>query len=160
MNMPQEIANKLQIHQWSLSIAESCTGGLVSSTLTAIPGASSWFNEGIVVYTPRSKQNRLNISMEDILKHGAVSSYISKQLANHIRISSPSDLGIGITGNAGPNISDKSKLGDVYIAISSLNDELCNHYSFKGNRLAIQDQAVQATLKMLFHYLCEKQDFR
>ncbi|MHA1487367.1 MAG: CinA family protein, partial [Promethearchaeota archaeon] len=98
----KEIITEFTNSKITLAIAESCTGGYISNMLTNISGASKVFERGIICYSNNSKVELLNVDPESIDQHGAVSEAVAKQLANNIRVLSNVDIGIGITGIAGP----------------------------------------------------------
>jgi PncC family amidohydrolase len=134
----------------SVAVAESCTGGLVSFLLTDLPGSSSYFLEGVVVYSNAAKTRLLAIAPSVLRKHGAVSRVVARLLAQRIRQKSGADFGAGITGIAGPSGGLRNKpVGTVFIAVSSGSRTACSVYSFKGSRASIRLQASLACLHML-----------
>ncbi len=103
-----------------IAVAESCTGGYISHMITNISGASNIFERGIVCYSNEAKIQLLGIDSGDIDEHGAVSETIAYQLARNVRINSSVDIGIGVTGIAGPTGGTETKpVGLVYIGYSS-----------------------------------------
>lgn len=153
MNKLKSISSFLTKYQWTLSLAESCTGGVFSSLLTSLPGASLWLKEALVVYSLESKVERLGISLLEINKHGVVSSNICIKMAENTKKLLNTDLGMGITGSAGPDSYPGINPGQVYIALSSPRQNLCKSYQFSGSRLYIQDQSSRAALDLLFDHL-------
>lgn len=150
------IVNKL-LKNKTLALAESCTGGLVSSRLTDIPGISKNLLFSIVAYSNTAKSNLLNIPESIIKKYGAVSSVVAKQMAKNIMALADSDIGIGITGIAGPSGGSKDKpVGLAYIALADRNKIISKKFYFNGNRTYIKFQVSQATLNMLRLYLIKK----
>jgi len=138
----------------TIAIAESCTGGLLSSRLTDIPGISNNLMLVIVAYSNKAKAKLLNVREEMLAKHGAVSSHAAKAMAQNIRRLANTDIGIGITGIAGPGGATKKKpVGLVYIAISSGPKTSCKEFHFLGERKTIKFRASQAALDMLRQYL-------
>ena len=106
-----------------LAIAESCTGGYISHMFTNISGASNVFERGVVCYSNKSKVEVLNVDLISIEDAGAVSETVARQLAYNIRILSNVDIGIGITGIAGPTGGTKEKpVGLVYIGYSTKDE--------------------------------------
>jgi nicotinamide-nucleotide amidase len=104
----------------TIALAESCTGGLVAQTLTSVSGASGWLLEGLVTYSNASKSSRLGVSPELIAQHGAVSEAVARAMAEGIRESSTADLGLAITGVAGPTGGTPEKpVGTVHLAIAT-----------------------------------------
>jgi nicotinamide-nucleotide amidase len=147
----EEIAGKILLkHKKTLAIAESCTGGLLASRITDIPGSSDYFKLGLVTYSNESKNKLLNIPMGTIKKYGAVSKEIASLMAENIRILAGADYGIGISGIAGPGGATAEKpAGLVYIAISTKNKTACREFRFTGTRGLIKYKSTQAALNIL-----------
>lgn len=134
----------------NIAIAESCTGGLLSNLLTNIPGSSQYFILGIVAYSNGAKRKILKIPTSIIAQKGAVSQDVAKLMANHARLLAKSDLGIGITGIAGPSGGSEEKpVGTVFIAIDSKTKKICERFLFKGSRLKIRKKAALKALELL-----------
>ena len=102
----------------TLSTAESCTGGMVAKRITDISGASGCFAYGCVTYSNQAKQRLLGVSAETLDAYGAVSAQTALEMARGVRNLAGSDIGVGITGVAGPNPSEGKEVGLVYVAIS------------------------------------------
>ena len=134
-----------------VSIAESCTGGLLSSAITSISGSSKVFNLGLVTYSNRSKINLLKISKKLIRKHGAVSKQVCKAMTENINKLSKSNISIAVTGIAGPKGGSKEKpVGLVYVGIKKGNKINIKKYFFKNKgRSYIQRSAVNKCLKLI-----------
>ena len=138
----------------TLAVAESCTGGLLSHRLTNIPGSSKYYECGIVSYSNRAKVGVLGISGIIIKEKGAVSEEVVREMALRIRELRETDLGIGITGIAGPEGGSlKKPVGLVYIALSSPKGIQCQRFVFSGERKLIKWKSSQAALNMLREYL-------
>ncbi|MFA5411128.1 MAG: nicotinamide-nucleotide amidohydrolase family protein [Candidatus Omnitrophota bacterium] len=134
----------------SVAAAESCTGGLLSYLLTRLSGSSRYFILGVVAYSNRAKQSILKVPVRLLAKKGAVSAEVARYLAKSVRKLAKSDLGIGITGIAGPTGATPQKpVGTVFIALSSSQKNICKKYYFKGNRAAIRKKAALESLKLL-----------
>jgi nicotinamide-nucleotide amidase len=134
----------------TLAVAESCTGGLLSSLLTSRSGSSGFFILGVVVYSNLSKTLILKVPASYINKHGAVSRPVAIALATNVRAIAKTDYGIGITGIAGPTGAIPGKpVGTVFIAVSSKAKTVCRRFRFKGARSAIRRQSAFAALKLL-----------
>jgi nicotinamide-nucleotide amidase len=134
----------------TLAVAESCTGGLISSRLTDMSGSSRYFLMGEIVYSNRIKIERLGISPELLKKSGAVSSLVALRLAENIRKIAKSDFGLSASGIAGPSGATKTKpVGLVYIGFSSKNKTYAKEFHFLGNRTQIKYKTSQAALDML-----------
>lgn len=134
----------------TVAVAESCTGGLLSSLLTRIPGSSSYFLEGIVVYSNAAKTRLLSIPASLIKKKGAVSPEVAHLLAANVRRKSGADFGIGLTGIAGPSGGTKTKpRGTVYIAVDDGNQIDSCAFLFTGSRQDIRLKSSLAALTLL-----------
>lgn len=117
--LAEVIGQTLCQKQLTLAIAESCTGGLISKMITDIPGASQYFRAGWVTYTNEAKKSELNVDKVLIDKYGAVSSQVAQSMAIQARLRVGADIGIGVTGIAGPGGKSAEKpVGLVYIAVS------------------------------------------
>jgi len=135
----------------TLAVAESCTGGLLSSRITAIPGASTFFRGATVAYHSLVKE-KLGVPAEVIRKHGEVSSQVAGELAKSVRARMESDYGIGITGIAGPGGGSAQKpVGLVYIGLASPDGKVQTwKYVFWGERHQVQDKAAVKALECLW----------
>jgi nicotinamide-nucleotide amidase len=134
----------------TLAVAESCTGGLLSSILTSRSGSSEFFLLGIIVYSNFSKQLLLKVPLSMLTKHGAVSRPVATTLAQNIRKIAKTDFGIGITGIAGPTGGSTAKpVGTVFISVSSKTRSVCRGFQFKGSRSSIRRQSCLWALKLL-----------
>lgn len=148
---PEEKVLKKFIQQGqTLSTAESCTGGLLGNLLTNVAGASAHYLLGIIAYDNRAKTKLLGVSPLLLKKHGAVSQAVALAMAQGVRKILKTDVGIGITGIAGPSGGSREKpVGLVFIALSQDKRTLVKKFIFKGNRLSIKRQAAQTALKLL-----------
>lgn len=153
MNKLEFISALLTKYHWTLSVAESCTGGTFASLLTSLPGASLWLKEALVVYSLESKAQRLGIPLKEIVQYGVVSSDICIKMAENTKKLLNTPLGMGITGSAGPDSYPGVNPGQVYIALSTPEKNFCKLYQFSGSRLYIQEQSSQAALNLLYGYL-------
>jgi len=134
----------------TIATAESCSGGLLSSRLTDIPGSSAYMQQGVVCYTNESKTQWLGIPATLIEEYGAVSEHVAKAMAAGIRVTTSADVGVGITGIAGPGGGTPEKpVGTVAIAVSMLGDERVRSFQFFGGRDLVKFQSAQAALNML-----------
>ena len=157
MHLDQKIAKFLTVNKKTLATAESCTGGLLAHTLTNIPGSSLFFLLGLVAYDNQAKVKLLKIPPQTIIKYGAVSQQTASLMARHIRSLLKTDLGIGITGIAGPGGgSAKKPVGLVFISISNSKKTITKRFLFKGSRLSIKKQAMTASLRILAQVLAIK----
>ena len=139
-----------------LAFAESCTGGLLSSLITSFPNSSKIFSCGLVAYSNLSKEKMLGVSKKSLKKFGSVSREIAIAMAESAASEGNADIGIGITGIAGPGGATKNKkVGDVYIAISDIknNSGLSYDLDLKGSREQIRLSSVDCALDLLIKYI-------
>ncbi|MGB3346814.1 MAG: CinA family protein [Candidatus Humimicrobiia bacterium] len=137
----------------TLSIAESCTGGLISSILTKLPECSKYFKGSIVCYSRFSKENILNINKNILEKYGTISSEVSLEMAKKTKELFDSDIGLSATGVAGPSSEENKPVGLVYISLYSDNFSKTKELNLIRTREEIQLKAAQAALNMLRLYL-------
>ena len=151
MNLYNKVIKKLIIKGITTSVAESCTGGLLSSTITSIPGVSNIYFAGIVVYSNKSKSTILKIPSKLISKYGAVSKVIASQMLHKLYKKTKSKLCICTTGIAGPTGNTKDKpIGLVFIGIKYKNKNLIFKKKYRGTRKQIQKKTVQDIFKKLY----------
>ena len=144
------VATLLKKYHKTIAVAESCTGGLVSDKLTNIPGISEYFLEGVVAYGNRAKVDILGVPEELITKHGAVSPQVAMAMAEGIKKRSSSDIGVGITGIAGPTGATKEKpVGLVYIAVVVDDVAEVKECRFRGSRIDIKNFSANTALNMV-----------
>ncbi|MDP3730559.1 MAG: CinA family protein [Candidatus Omnitrophota bacterium] len=150
MKIEANVGKVLRKLEMTIAVAESCTGGLISSRLTDISGSSDYFLMGIVAYSNKIKENILGVSPALLQKYGAVSKEAALEMAKGVRLLANTDIGIGVTGIAGPSGGTKSKpVGLVYIALIANKKEIVKEFRFKGSRIEVKSQATQAALKLI-----------
>ena len=138
----------------TLSVAESCTGGLIADALTDVPGSSAYFDRGVVTYSNSSKVALLRVSEETLKAHGAVSEQTARAMAEGVRLSCEADLGISTTGIAGPSGATPGKpVGTVFMALAQKSGTICRGYHFPGERRKVKTAAAYTALIMLRDYL-------
>jgi nicotinamide-nucleotide amidase len=148
--LEQVVLLMLGMRQLTLSTAESCTGGLIAQRLTAIPGSSRSFLGGIVGYADELKTIFADVPKTLIQQHGAVSEEVAQALAEGIRARTGSDLGIGITGIAGPGGATLNKpVGRVYLALADAHGTTLRELNLTGDRERVRWFASQHALVML-----------
>lgn len=153
-DITNQIHNLLIKNKKTVAIAESCTGGLISSLLTQISGSSAYFILGVVAYSNKAKKGILKISPSEIARYGAVSKIVALSMAEKIKRLSGADFGIGVTGIAGPaGGSPKKPKGTVFIAVADNHKLICRKFIFKGNRAKIRKVAALKTLQLLKTFL-------
>lgn len=139
--------------QLTIALAESCTGGLVTSRITDISGSSNYLIGSIICYTNKIKSDFVNVPSQIIIDYGAVSQQTALLLATGIRQKFTATIGMGITGIAGPTGATPTKpIGTVFIAIDGPCGIQCKQYTFSGQRTDIKYCISQAALHMLRQY--------
>ena len=148
------IGRHLRARGWSMAIAESCTGGLLSRKISAVPGASDYLDRAFVTYSNRAKTELLGVSERLLLTHGAVSEEVALAMAEGARNNASVDVTVSITGIAGPTGGTSEKpVGTVFIACATPTQQKAEKYCFGGTREQIQESATQAALVMLWKLL-------
>jgi nicotinamide-nucleotide amidase len=148
--MEEVVGLKLSVGGYTLSVAESCTGGLLAQRLTDVPGSSKYFIEGVVTYSNDAKTRSLGVEPILLLEHGAVSGPVAEAMAEGIRARAGTDFALAITGVAGPGGGTEEKpVGTVFIAISSEAGTEHRKLKLPGDRQLIRWRASQAALDLL-----------
>jgi competence/damage-inducible protein CinA-like protein len=139
-----------------IAVAESCTGGLITSRLTDVAGSSRYVQRSVVVYSNESKTELLGVPAELIAEHGAVSEPVAAAMAEGVRIRARADIGVGVTGIAGPTGGTPEKpVGMVVVAASRASGTCSRTFRFLGERDRVKFQASQAALDMVRRMLIE-----
>lgn len=154
-----EVFQILKKQKWTVSFAESCTGGMLSSDFVSLPGVSSVFKGSIVSYCHEAKNKLLGVHYNLLKSHGAVNAQTAKEMAQGVRLQMQTDWGVSITGEAGP-IALEAKVGTVYFAVAGPNQlekSVCEVFS--GTREDLRKQAVLKAFVLLKDALimCQKQ---
>ena len=151
MNLNQKIVSLLKKKKLKLAVAESCTGGKLSSAITSVSGSSKVFTMGLVTYSNQAKTSILKVPKQIIKKNGAVSVQCCLAMVNNLSKISKSKVCISITGIAGPKGGSKQKpVGLVYIGVKIGKKVIVNKCNFKNNgRTFIQKQTVKKALNLL-----------
>ena len=148
MKLENMIGDLLRDKGWTLSIAESCTGGLVSDLITNVSGSSDYFEGGIVTYSNRAKIEHLGVPSKSIERYGAVSSQVAIAMAQGVRKAFHTTFGVSITGIAGPGGGSRKKpVGLVFIAVSDGKKTLVKKEKLKGTRREIKKESARRSLK-------------
>ena len=152
--LSQKLVKLLHKKKLKVSFAESCTGGLLSSTITSISGSSKVFTLGLVTYSNQSKINTLKIPKKIIMKHGAVSYETCLSMVKNLNKISKTNISVSITGVAGPKGGTKKKpVGLVFIGIKKGNKTLIKKYLFKNKkRVSIQKSTVNKALNLILSF--------
>ena len=149
-DLPEVVLEKLRRRQETLSVAESCTGGLLSAHLTDVPGASEVFLGGVVSYSNEAKEHLIDVPHEMLVEHGAVSEEVARAMAEGVRARFGSNWGAGITGIAGPTGgTDEKPVGLVHWAVAGPDGVSARHHVFLGDRSIVRVWSLNATLDLL-----------
>ena len=161
MKLEKAISNRLRKKGWTLSIAESCTGGLVCDRITNVSGSSDYFMGGMVTYSNESKAEHLGIPAAIIKRYGAVSSQVARKMAQGVRKAFNTTFGLSTTGVAGPTGGTRrSPVGRVFIGIASGKRTWVRKLDLKGSRREIREKAAEESLEFLYQILIEKAELR
>jgi PncC family amidohydrolase len=140
-----------------LAVAESCTGGLLGHRLTNVPGSSTYYMGSITAYSYETKVRLLGVAWETLEKTGAVSKETSLEMARGVRRAMAADIGLSITGIAGPGGGTPDKpVGLTWIGINTPNLSEAWRYVWKGDRIKVKEQSAEAALKLLEDVLQDK----
>ena len=154
--LEEVVGDLLRERDMRIALAESCTGGLATSRLTDVPGSSAYVDQSVVVYSNESKVARLGIPEALLVEHGAVSEAVADAMASAIREQAKVDVGVGITGIAGPAGGTEAKpVGMVCIAVSSPGARTVRTFKFPGNRELIKTFAAFTALDMVRRLLLQ-----
>lgn len=148
------VARLLWANGQTLALAESCSGGLLSHRLTNVPGSSEYLLAGLVTYSNEAKIQILGVDQATLERAGAVSAAVAEQMAAGVRRLCKADIGVGITGIAGPGGGTPEKpVGLTYLALQAENFKFSRRYEFWGGRQVIKERAGQTALYLLWLYL-------
>lgn len=157
--LEEAIGNILFERGLRVAIAESCTGGLIGSRITDVPGSSRYFERGYIVYSNQAKVTDLGVPESVLNEFGAVSEETARYLAEGVRRKAQTDIGLGITGIAGPGGGSPEKpVGLVYVGLSTGAETVIRRFQFGGDRLMNKRFFAQAALTTLFLFLKEWQN--
>jgi nicotinamide-nucleotide amidase len=141
-----------------LATAESCSGGLIAQKITSVPGSSEYFAGGVVAYSNELKEKLLGVEQSDLSRHGAVSSEVARAMADGIRHETSTDIGVAVTGIAGPTGGTPEKpVGVVFIGLSTPNETVDIRCHFSGDRWQIQELTAVKSLDLVRCLLLEKE---
>jgi len=157
MKLVNKVSDELKKHKVTIATAESCTGGLLSHSLTNISGSSDYFDCGIISYSNTAKMQLLGVPQQLLQHHGAVSKEVAEAMAKGIRQKAQVDYGLSTTGIAGPTGGTKEKpVGLVYIGIATQDTVIVKQYLFSGDRLSNKESACTAALELLLFLLAQE----
>ena len=156
--MEKVVGDLLKERGFTLSVAESCTGGLISARLVNIPGSSEYFLGGVVVYSNELKRKLLGVKEETLEKFGAVSSQTCGEMLVGLRERFGSDSGIAVTGIAGPGGSERKPEGLTYIGVYLKDEEVIEENLFEGSRNEKRLKASQRSFEILRKMLLKEEE--
>ena len=156
IDIQKAIGDLLREKEWTLSVAESCTGGLVSDRITNVPGSSDYFEGGMVTYSIRAKARHLAIPLKYIERYGAVSAQVARRMAQGVRKAFHTTYGLSTTGVAGPTGgTEKTPVGTVFIGHLLREKNFCKEGKFEREPQKIKEEAAEASLRFLYDHLIE-----
>ena len=154
MLLEEKIGIILKKKKLTIAIAESCTGGLIAHRITNVPGASAYLETGFVTYSNRAKELFLKVPGAIIAKKGAVSGDVAQLMAEGARKAAGADIGLSVTGIAGPGGGTKKKpVGTVFMGLSHGDKTLTQKCFFSGSRTEIKSQTSEEALRFLMKYI-------
>ena len=156
VGMEEVVGACLRERSWRIATAESCTGGLLAKRITDTPGSSAWFERGFVTYANAAKLEQLGVDEATLDAQGAVSAAVAEQMAAGARERANVEVGVGITGVAGPDGGSENKpVGTVYIALVTPLGTVSRVHRLLGSRATVRERAAQTALDMLRRHLLE-----
>ena len=147
--LAKQLGSLLAKARLTVSVAESCTGGLLGSLITDQPGSSAYFVGGVIAYADEVKRAQLGVPADHLATYGAVSREVAIAMADGVRSKFATTLAASITGIAGPDAEGSKPVGLTYIAIATARGTTCSEYTFKGDRWANRRQAAAQALRLL-----------
>ncbi|MGI6648275.1 MAG: CinA family protein [Bacillota bacterium] len=148
------VGRQLKERGWQIAVAESCTGGLLGYILTTVPGSSEYFYGGVISYSNQAKLDLLGVNSDTLAKWGAVSELTAQEMAEGIRKQCHVQLGVAITGIAGPGGGSQHKpVGLVYLALASEDSTSVIRRQFSGDRSQVRQNSALEALKLIQLYL-------
>jgi nicotinamide-nucleotide amidase len=154
MLIEEEVGQMLLERHYTLAVAESCTGGLVGHRLTNIAGSSAYYLGGVVAYAYDAKERLLDVNHNTLYDFGAVSEQTAREMARGVRRALGADVGVSVTGIAGPGGGLPGKpVGLTWVALSARNVELAEQYIWTGDREENKRKSAEAVLKMVMAHL-------
>jgi PncC family amidohydrolase len=152
--LAQQLVNELAKRKLTIATAESCTGGMVAQYITSVSGASAVFDCGVIAYANRIKEQELSVCAEDLRQYGAVSEQVCRQMAEGVRKKANADIGVSVTGIAGPTGGTPEKpVGTVYIGVATADKTICKRLALQGDRDQIREQTVIKLFELVMEML-------
>jgi PncC family amidohydrolase len=156
--LASRVGQLLRQRNLTVSVAESCTGGRLGDRITDVPGSSDYFMGGVISYSNAAKVNLLGVDSAVLASKGAVSRKVAIQMASGVRRELKTDIGVGVTGIAGPTGGSRAKpVGLVFIAVCSETSSTCAKKIFKGSRTSIKRQSTEEAVRMLHEFILKDQ---
>ncbi len=153
----RELGAGLTGRGWRIVTAESCTGGLIAHRLTNVAGSSAYFERGFITYSNEAKQEVLGVPEEILIAHGAVSEPCAWAMAEGARAAARCEVGVSVTGIAGPTGGTPEKpVGTVFMAVSLPSGTRCRERHFSGEREEVKAQTAEAALALVCEALREE----
>src|SRR5438094_8378048 len=144
------VGRMLLERRWTLAVAEACTGGLLGHRLTSVPGASAYFERGVLAYSTRAKEELLGVPESILTAHGTVSGPCAEAMARGVATLAGAPCALAVTGIAGPDGGTPTKpVGTVFVGLAVRGETLARRFYFSGDRAAVKWQSTQAALDML-----------
>jgi PncC family amidohydrolase len=154
-----QVGTLLRQRGWRLAVAESCTGGLIGHRLTNVPGSSTYYMGSITAYAYDAKVRLLGVSWGTLERHGAVSEETVKAMARGVRRVLAADVGLAVSGIAGPGGGTPDKpVGLLWIGLSTCETEIAARHIWDGDRLSNKKHSAEAALELLVNYLSQEAD--
>ena len=160
-SIEQTVGELLRQKGLKLSIAESCTGGLVSDRITNIPGSSDYFMGAIVAYAYEAKVQLLGVKWDTLTAYGAVSKEVVLEMARGARKALETDIAVSVSGIAGPGgETDEKPVGTTWVGLSTPDGEWSRQFCWDGDRIENKASSAQAVLEILLDYLEHGENFQ
>ena len=154
LRLSETLGHALQMKEYTIAVAESCTGGGIASAITESAGSSQWFSMGIVSYSDVGKQSLLGVNPETLRKHGSVSEDVVREMLTGILKLSGASIGIAVSGIAGPTGGSPHKpVGTVCVAWGDDSIQYSNTYLFSGSRSEVRSAATKQSLHLASRFL-------
>jgi PncC family amidohydrolase len=156
-SLERQLGEDLRRRGWTLALGESCTGGLVAHRITEVPGSSEYFRGGVVAYSNPIKEKLLQVSAATLARHGAVSEETAREMARGARQTLAADVGLSVTGIAGPGGGTPEKpVGLTLIAVSTPHGDWVERHLWTGDRQANKQASAEAALRLLLRVIGER----
>jgi nicotinamide-nucleotide amidase len=152
----KKIHARFKQNGYTLSVAESCTGGFISNLITDLPGASKFFEAGVVAYSVNAKRSILKVSSNCLATYGVVSEQTAREMAVKVRTLTRTDFSLSTTGNLGPDVLEGKERGLIFIAVSTKRKTLAKGLRLKGDREENKEEAALLALQFLLEIVKNK----